>query len=179
MRGDSGQHSLHHSDLHLQVRCRAVHAAARRSQAAASRRAVCPPSTRVEDFGHTEDGLWQPQQGFMHRLLKSMMMMILLLLFPLQSSNVCQVDILLKKGVFISSAFFSNPTCMSEKPNHSQWPEFSGALCSCVRQRRTACTTSPAAHFFLCQNQNILLCSFSALSIQMIELYPTAYGKNV
>lgn len=64
MRGDCGQHSLHHPDLHLQVRCRAVHAAARCPEAAASCRAVCPPSARVEDVGHTEDGLWQPQQGY-------------------------------------------------------------------------------------------------------------------
>lgn len=60
---DSGQHSLHDADLHIQVWCCAVHSASGCAEAAAPCRAVCPPTAWVEDICHTEDGLWQSQQG--------------------------------------------------------------------------------------------------------------------
>lgn len=63
LRSDSGQHPLHDPDFHIQVRRRAVHAAAGGVEAAAARRAVRPPAARMEDVGDPEDGLRQPQQG--------------------------------------------------------------------------------------------------------------------
>lgn len=61
--GDSGQHPLHDPDLHIQVWCCAVHSASGCVEAAAPCRAVCTPTAWVENICHTEDGLWQPQQG--------------------------------------------------------------------------------------------------------------------
>lgn len=63
MWGHRRQHALHHTDLHIQVRRRPVHAAAGRAEAAAARRPVCPAAAGVEDLSHSEDGLWKPQQG--------------------------------------------------------------------------------------------------------------------
>lgn len=60
---DSSQHSLHDTDLHLQVwRC-ALHSASGGVEAAASCCAVCSPAAWVENICHTEDGIWKPQQG--------------------------------------------------------------------------------------------------------------------
>lgn len=60
---DSSEHSLHDTDLHLQVwRC-ALHSASGGVEAAASCCAVCSPAAWVENICHTEDGIWKPQQG--------------------------------------------------------------------------------------------------------------------
>lgn len=62
--GYSCEHSLHDSDVHLQVwRC-AVHATPRGAEAAAPCSPICSPTARVEDISYTEDGFRQPQQGW-------------------------------------------------------------------------------------------------------------------
>lgn len=133
-----------------------MHAAARRPEAAASRRAVCPASTRVEDVGHTEDGLWQPQQGFISLWLFFFEIQnnILLLLLLLQPSDVWQVHTVPSGKESLSSQRpCSKPNRTGKKPNHSQWPEFSWAVSSCVRQQRSAYAKPPAAHFVSCRKQ--------------------------
>lgn len=64
--GDCGEHTLHHSDIHLQVRRGSMHPTPGCHEATAPCRTVCSPPARVEDLCYPEDGLWQPQQGTEH-----------------------------------------------------------------------------------------------------------------
>lgn len=136
--GDSGQHSLHYPDLHIQVWCCAVHSASGCVEAATPRCAVCSPAAWVEDICDTEDGLRQPQQGCtsdgLWRSLPSFFISILLssqsckIYLPSKQSNafLCadQFKLKLKFKVMTLNLCYSSSCSIFR---HAAWPSLLGS----------------------------------------------------